>query len=174
MKIRPAHQADAASLAALSIEVWIGTYLRYGVSSFFAEYALSEFTTARFERLLKEGNDLLVVSENRDGIDGYIRVAKERVAPVEGLSDLEIATFYVQPRHHGKGIGSALLDCAIDHAQANNRNSIWLTTNSENQPAIDFYLSKGFLQVGTTDFRIGEQYYPNHVLALKTPSHIQR
>ncbi len=74
MKLRPAQKTDAASLAALSIEVWIGTYLRYGVSSFFAEFALREFTTARFEALIDEGADHLVVSENRDGIDGYIRL----------------------------------------------------------------------------------------------------
>lgn len=169
MKIRPAQRADAASLAALSIEVWISTYLRHGVNAFFAEFVLSEFTTARFEALLEEGGDMLMVSENSDGIDGYIRLAEKRVAPVDGLSDLEVLTFYVQPRHHGKGIGSALLDVAIKYAREQGRNGIWLTTNSENKPAIDFYLSKGFEQVGVTDFRIGDQAYPNHVLALTIP-----
>lgn len=93
MRLRPARKSDAASLAALSIEVWISTYLRHGVSAFFAEFALSEFTTARFEALLEEGKDLLIVSENRDGIDGYIRLAEGRPAPIDGLSDLEIVTF---------------------------------------------------------------------------------
>ncbi len=168
MKIRPAQKADAASLAALSIEVWIGTYLKRGVNAFFAEFALSEFTIARFEAILEEGQDLLMVSENEDGIDGYIRLAESRAAPVDGLSDLEIVTFYVQPRHHGKGIGSALLDVAVDYMHEKGRPSIWLTTNSENTPAIDFYLAKGFRQVGVTDFRIGDQAYPNQVLALNT------
>ncbi|UAB87964.1 GNAT family N-acetyltransferase [Ruegeria sp. SCSIO 43209] len=168
MKIRPAQKADAASLAALSIEVWIGTYLKRGVNAFFAEFALSEFTTARFEAILEDGQDLLMVSENEDGIDGYIRLAESRAAPVDGLSDLEIVTFYVQHRHQGKGIGSALLDIAIDYMREKGRPSIWLTTNSENTPAIDFYLAKGFRQVGVTDFRIGDQAYPNQVLALNT------
>ena len=88
--------------------------------------------------------------------------------PVDGLSDLEIVTFYVQHRHQGKGIGSALLDIAIDYMREKGRPSIWLTTNSENTPAIDFYLAKGFRQVGVTDFRIGDQAYPNQVLALNT------
>ena len=81
MKIRPAQKTDAASLAALSIEVWIGTYLKRGVNAFFAEFALSEFTTARFEAILEDGQDLLMVSENEDGIDGYIRLAENRIAP---------------------------------------------------------------------------------------------
>ncbi|UWR03888.1 GNAT family N-acetyltransferase [Ruegeria conchae] len=168
MKFRPAQKADAASLAALSIEVWVGTYLKRGVNSFFAEFALSEFTTARFEALLQDGQDLLMVSENEEGIDGYIQLAENRIAPVDGLSDLEIVTFYVQPRHHGKGIGSSLLDIAIDYSHEKGRQSIWLTTNFENTTAIDFYLAKGFEQVGVTDFRIGDQAYPNHVLVLNT------
>lgn len=168
MKIRPAQKSDAASLAALSIEVWVGTYLRRGVNSFFADFVLSEFTAARFESFLEDGKDLWMVSENEDGIDGYIRLAENRMAPVEGLSDLEIVTFYVQPRHHGKGIGSALLDIAVDYTREKGRQSIWLTTNSENTPAIDFYLANGFRQVGVADFRIGDQAYPNHVLALNT------
>ena len=166
MKIRPAVKSDAASLAALSIEVWIGTYLRRGVNSFYADFALSEFTTARFETLMENPKERFMVSENLDGIDGYIRLTEEAAPPVKGLSDLEISTFYVQPRHHGSGIGSALLEQAVTHADRLKRASIWLTTNSENTPAIEFYISKGFRHVGTTDFRIHDQSYPNHVLSL--------
>ena len=66
--------ADAASLAALSIEVWVGTYLRQGASSFFAELVLSEFTAAWIEAIVDGGIDFLIFSENLDGIDGNIRV----------------------------------------------------------------------------------------------------
>ena len=66
--------ADAASLAALSIEVWVGTYLRQGASSFFAELVLSEFTAARIEAIVDGGIDFLIFSENLDGIDGNIRM----------------------------------------------------------------------------------------------------
>ena len=58
--------ADAASLAALSIEVWVGTYLRQGASSFFAELVLSEFTAARIEAIVDGGIDFLIFSENLD------------------------------------------------------------------------------------------------------------
>jgi methyl coenzyme M reductase alpha subunit len=54
MAIREASIDDASSLAALSIEVWIGTYLRNGVSKFFADYALSTFTTQIFEAFIDD------------------------------------------------------------------------------------------------------------------------
>ncbi|WP_311202217.1 hypothetical protein [Leisingera sp. S132] len=39
--IRPAGMHDCSSLAALSIEVWAGTYLRNGISAHFADYVLA-------------------------------------------------------------------------------------------------------------------------------------
>jgi len=44
MSLRLARQSDASSIAALSIEVWLGTYLRRGINPFFNDYVLSEFT----------------------------------------------------------------------------------------------------------------------------------
>ncbi|WP_242532261.1 GNAT family N-acetyltransferase, partial [Salipiger thiooxidans] len=41
--------------------------------------------------------------------------------------------------------------------------SVWLTTNSENAPAIAFYLKQGFERVGTTHLTIQDQAYPNDV-----------
>src|SRR6185312_7688269 len=89
MNIRRAKHSDAASLAALSIEVWVGTYLRKGISEFFADYVLSEFTKANFERLLVDANEIFFVSESLDGLDGFIRISLGRKALVEGCSAIE-------------------------------------------------------------------------------------
>ncbi|WP_082760166.1 GNAT family N-acetyltransferase [Agrobacterium bohemicum] len=68
MLFRHAKASDASSLAAISIEVWIGTYLRKGVNGFFADYALSEFTTTKLEAIITSDNERIIVSENEDGI----------------------------------------------------------------------------------------------------------
>jgi diamine N-acetyltransferase len=163
MTIRPARPSDAAILAAISIEVWLGTYIRRGVNAFFAEYALNEFTAARFSALIDHPNEHIWVSENDDGLDGFIRVSEGQAAPVAGCSTTEISTLYVQPRHHGKGIGLLLLEQGLVFARQSGCPSVWLTTNSENAPAIGFYLRQGFEKVGTTDFRIEDQAYQNDV-----------
>lgn len=168
MTLRMAQPSDAPCLAAISIEVWLGTYIRRGVSAFFAEYALTEFTAGRFEMLIADPDETLIVSENEDGPDGFIRVTSGNPAPVEGCSDTEISTLYVQPRHHGKGIGGALLDAGL---RAAGSRSVWLATNSENTPAIGFYLARGFEKVGTTHFRIRDQAYLNNVYRYIFPGH---
>jgi diamine N-acetyltransferase len=164
MPLRPATLPDASSIAAISLEVWLGTYLKHGVSAFFADYALETFTTAKTAQLIADPDQHILVSENAEGLDGFIRLTSGVTAPVAGCADLEVATLYVQPRHHGKGIGKTLLQAAVDHARASGRPSLWLTTNAENLPAIAFYRAQGFRLVGDTHFSIGTQAYLNHVL----------
>ena len=161
MSIRSAEITDASSLAAISIEVWLGTYLREGVNAFFADYVLAEFTTAKFETILNDPAETIWVSENVIGIDGFVRVTSGKAAPVAGCSDVELTTLYVQGRHQGKGIGLALLKQALTLGDP------WLTTNMENEPAIAFYLAQGFAIVGETHFKVQDEAYLNHVIAYR-------
>ena len=166
MVLRRANHSDASSIAAISIEVWVGTYLKNGVSAFFANYALEEFTIEKTRNLISDPGTFIMVSENREGIDGFIRVSSRSSAPVSGCSNMEISTFYVQPRHHGKGIGKRLLSAALDYCRDASVDSVWLTTNAENGPAIAFYLAKGFEHVGETDFCIEDKGYLNNIYRL--------
>lgn len=86
-------------------------------------------------------------------------------APVDGCSLTEICTLYVQPRHHGRGLGKGLLAEAFSHLSGKGAESVWLTINSENTPAIGFYLAQGFRCVGQTVFEIDDQAYPNEVFS---------
>lgn len=167
MTIRLATLDDASSLAALSIEVWIGTYLRQGVSGFFADYVLAEYTPARLEGWMADAGQLLMVAEGEEGITGYTCLSFDSPCAQAPGFTTEISTLYVQPRHHGKRIGQALLSAAQDQCRARGLKNLWLTTNSENTPAIGFYHGQGFETLGTTHFRIGDERYPNDVLALE-------
>lgn len=51
---------------------------------------------------------------------------------------------YVLPDHQGKGVGSALMDRAIDHARALGLESLHLSIESGNEPARRLYMSCGF------------------------------
>ena len=164
---RHALLTDAASLAVISMEVWTGTYLRRGVSAFFADYALAEFTREKFQAIITKPDERIIVSENDNGIDGFVRLSLNSTAPVEGCSSTEIRTLYVQPRHHGKGIGKGLLNESLKLCAAYESHSAWLTVNSENTYALAFYAAHDFQTVGQTYFRIADQTYPNEVLRRK-------
>ncbi|MDF3415377.1 GNAT family N-acetyltransferase [Sulfitobacter sp. M57] len=167
MTLRSPQLSDASSIAAISIEVWLGTYLKRGVTAFFADYALQEFTTRKTEALISDPDQFILVSQNDEGIDGFIRVTSNAQPPVEGCSTTEIATLYVQPRHHGKGIGKRLLHTALRHCRDQGKDAVWLTTNAENAPAIAFYRAQGFEHVGETYFRVQDQGYLNNVYSYR-------
>lgn len=165
--LRPAELEDASSLAALSIEVWLGTYLRHGVNGFFADYVFAELTPQRMEEHLQRESEIFIVSQNRDGIDGFIRLTKDALPPAGQGSPLEISTLYVQPQHHGRGVGQALLKAGLRQASDLGAPHPWLTTNVENTSAIGFYQRQGFSITGRTHFCIGDQAYPNEVLTYR-------
>lgn len=164
--IRLATLDDAAALAALSIEVWVGTYLRQGVGSGFAEYVLGAFTPAKMQAQISDPRQIVLVSENIDGIDGYIRVALDSPAPNALTPSTEIATLYVQPRHHGRGLGQKLMQAAVADCRPRAIPALWVATNSENTPAIRFYIAAGFTPAGQTAFHLDGQDYPNDVFVL--------
>nr|WP_264213937.1 GNAT family N-acetyltransferase [Leisingera thetidis] len=168
-EIRPATAEDCASLAALSIEVWLATYLRAGISRIFAEHVLAQYTPDHFAAALKTSEQCILVSQNREGIDGYIRVAHNSPCPAGGLSRTEIATLYVRPCHQGEGKGAGLLIAGLQACGTRGWDAPWLAANSENLRAIAFYLRHGFEPAGLTCFRIGEASYANDVLQYRGP-----
>jgi ribosomal protein S18 acetylase RimI-like enzyme len=164
--IRKAQEQDSSGLAAVSIEVWMNTYLRDGVSPLFADYVLSEFTAQNFRNALADSNMAIWVSENGIGIDGFATVCSSATPPLADCSSLEITTLYVRPRRQSGGRGAALLQRALEHCRGIGGESAWLKVNAENSRAIDFYLRHGFNKIGSTYFRIADQAYENYVMKI--------
>ncbi|WP_122072646.1 GNAT family N-acetyltransferase [Pseudophaeobacter sp. EL27] len=165
--LRPACPEDASSLAALSIEVWLGTYLRRGINGFFADYVIAELTPQRMAAHLARDSESIIVSQNAEGIDGFIRISNGVMPPAGPGCAVEIATLYVQPRHQVRGLGQALLQAGLQRCADLGASHPWLTTNSENTSAIGFYQRMGFEITGRTHFQVQDQSYPNEVLTYR-------
>ena len=164
MQIRQAKNSDAAAIAVLSTEVWINTYLRNGINETFANYALKEFTKEKFEMVLMSTNETILVSENSNGIDGFIRLSTDKTCTSISASPCEITTLYVQPRHQSKHVGLHLLKAGIEHCLEQGHAQPWLAVNTENERAVKFYLRNGFIKDGQTYFEIEDGKYLNEIL----------
>ena len=97
--LRPAVIGDVPSLALLSPEVWSCTYLRHGITAFFVDCALDDFTKARFEDVLQDLLEVISVLEKSTGIRGYIRLGLNSECGIEGCGVVEIKTLYLRPHH---------------------------------------------------------------------------
>lgn len=156
--------ADAANLAALSIEVWLHTYARDGIRRAFSDYVLREFTAARFTDRLSSPHEAVVKCERDGHLLGYLRLDFASVCPTVPGVTTEIATLYVRSRQARQGIGSALLAHASDICRARGVAGVWLCVNHENAPAIAFYEAQRFTRHGSCRFELEDERHENFIL----------
>lgn len=174
MLIRPAVPADARTLAALAIHVWLDTYAFHGIRDGLAEYVLTTFTPDHFSRVLTAPDKRLLVAENNALLTGYLLLTFDSPCPTNADMQCEIDTLYVQPAFHGKGVGSALLAAADAAARNRQHSALWLAMYVHNQKASAFYTARGFERIGTTYFPLEGEQHENAILArginLATPA----
>lgn len=77
-----------------------------------------------------------------------IHVAVEDGKPVGfiGMNGDEIDMLFIEPANHGQGIGSALIDLV-----AESRRRLLVDVNEQNPKGLEFYLGRGFRQVGHSE-----------------------
>ncbi|MCM5554097.1 GNAT family N-acetyltransferase [Pleomorphomonas sp. NRK KF1] len=156
--------ADAANLAALSIEVWLHTYGRDGIRQAFSDYVLNEFTVERFVGHVADPRGAVLKCERGPYLLGYLRLDFEAACPtVPGVTG-EIATLYVRSRHARQGIGAGLLAEAAGLCRARGLERFWLAVNHENTPALRFYEAQGFRRQGSRDFELEGERHENFIL----------
>ncbi len=156
--------ADAANLAALSIEVWLHTYARDGIRRAFSNYVLGEFTAARFEGHLSSPSQAIVKCERGDSLLGYLRMDFKAVCPTLPELTGEIVTLYVRAHHARNGIGASLLAHASDLCRQRNLTGFWLAVNHENAAAIRFYDAQHFRRKGSRYFELEGERHENFIL----------
>ncbi|WP_395316181.1 GNAT family N-acetyltransferase [Variovorax sp. UC74_104] len=167
LHIRPAIAADAPALAALSIQVWLGTYATEGVNELIARYVLDEFTPAAFAGWMADADTALLIAETGGHLAGYARLRLDAQQEFFPPASTELCTLYVQEPFTRSGVGSALLHEALAAARDRTGNgALWLTVNVLNRRACAFYEKHGFTRKGTAWFVLGNDRHENHVLGV--------
>ncbi|MGJ7546689.1 N-acetyltransferase family protein [Variovorax sp. LT1R16] len=164
LHIRTATSADAHSLAALSIQVWLSTYATAGVNQAAARFVLSEFSVENFVRLSTDRTVALLVAEEGKALTGYALSRFGCISPLGSGPDTEMATLYVQEPSTHRGVGTALLakTRAVVHERTG-ADDIWLSVKADNLRAQAFYRQRGFMMRGTTQFVLEQVAYENFV-----------
>jgi ribosomal protein S18 acetylase RimI-like enzyme len=72
-----------------------------------------------------------------------------------GSEMLELPCLYVLYHFHGLGLGKALTNVVIEHAQANGHDTVTLRVNAKNESATGFYGHFGFEVFSAEAFRAG-------------------
>jgi ribosomal protein S18 acetylase RimI-like enzyme len=149
MIIRVAAPADAATLAAISLKTFVETFAPHNTAADMESYTSVAFTEEKQRREIEtEGVVTLLGEEDGDAI-AYAQIRHTPGAP---HGDVEIARFYVDQLHHGRGIAPMLMDAVETHARSLGGTRLWLGVWEHNFRAIAFYRKRGFVQRGAQPF----------------------
>lgn len=89
---------------------------------------------------------------------GYAKVSPLAApAPAPKPGAMELRQIYVDKRWHGKGVGDALIEWALNTARSKGAPEIYLTVFVHNSRAKRFYSRYGFSEVGHCAFVMGDR-----------------
>jgi len=138
ISIQYAERSDLPALADLAQIIWWKVY----------PDIISE---DQIKYMLDRGYDLAVLEAEMDAGVLFPLLWRERTliglasfGPQPGGREAKLHKLYLDPDHHGQGLGSRLLNWIEDEAEARNFSGIMLQVNKQNTRAITAYRRRGF------------------------------
>lgn len=114
----------------------------------------------------KENNVYLLALLEEEPV-GFAKIKKFSLnGQIESIAQMELQKIYVLQEHHGKKIGTSLLNEIKYIANDICPDYIWLDTHISNDRAIKFYEKNGFIKINKHFFTIGSQIFEYYVMGL--------
>lgn len=158
--IRPAVQADAAPLARLGRETFIDTFVDgFGIPYPDADletYLAGSFSEAALSEKLREPGGAWWVAERDGELLAFANAGPNGLPHPEARpSHAELRRLYVARSAQGLGLGTQLLQIALDWMEANGDGPLWIGVWSGNLKAQKLYEAWGFEKAGEYQFPVG-------------------
>ncbi|WEK38745.1 MAG: GNAT family N-acetyltransferase [Candidatus Brevundimonas colombiensis] len=158
--IRPARLEDAAALGSLGRQTFVDTFVT-GFRIPYPPVDLKAFLDASFDleptrKKLAEPGCAWWVAERDGELLALANAGPNGLPhPDARTGDLELRRLYVARAAQGLGLGTALLNLALDWMQANTAGPLWIGVWSGNEKAQRLYAAHGFAKVGEYDYPVG-------------------
>lgn len=150
MEIREATPDDAAAIARVHVDSWIGAY-RGIVPDEILDNLSVDRRTEGWTRMLTNGDVWAFVAEEVGVVRGFVGCGSierpegdDEFAGLDPNDTAELTTIYIDPRWWGRGIGQALMDVAVADLRKREFTSAVLWVLAENDRARRFYESGGW------------------------------
>jgi len=141
--IRSATPVDARAIATIHVEAWRAAYRGIVPDEYLDSLSIDRRESAWRQNLLAAETSTWVAQE-ADGIVGWISAGPSRDLDA-GTSAGEIWAVYVAPECWGKGVGRSLCVQAEQHLRAQDFIAVTLWVLKDNERAVRFYQSNGFV-----------------------------
>lgn len=159
--IRRATVDDAAALAELAERTFRDTFAADNKPEDLAMHIANYYGEPQQRREIESVDGITLVVEDDRRLIAYTQI---RRAPSKH-GDVEIARFYVDRAHHGRGIAQSLMAAAHDAARELGGTTLWLGVWERNPRAIAFYEKCGFRDVGSHAFLVGTDLQTDRIMS---------
>jgi ribosomal protein S18 acetylase RimI-like enzyme len=161
VRVDVAGVADAAELASVAARTFPLACPPSATPENIAAFIDTHLSPERFVEYLNDPERAVLAARDDGRIIGYCMMIRgvpddpDVQQAVTVRPSVELSKMYVLPDNHSTGAATALMDAAIDRAEAMDAKSVWLGVNRHNQRAQRFYTKHGFTINGTKVFHLG-------------------
>lgn len=165
--IRPATSSDVPALTSFGARVFRETFGPHNRPEDLAAYLEATYAEDRQRSELDDPARATLIMDSPEGIVGFAQLRAASVPDcVAGPAPIELLRFYVDPAWHGRGLAPALMDAVVSEALARCAGTLWLGVWEHNGRAIAFYRKRGFHDVGSHEFLLGEDRQTDRIMVL--------
>lgn len=154
--IRPVRRDELDALLSIARTTFIETFAQDNSPEDIEIYSSRAFTRGTLLSEYDNPDSCFYFADIDGKIGGYLKLNRGS-AQTEAVSDnaLEIERIYVSSEMQGRKLGKALFNFAIDEAQRQKCDWMWLGVWENNQKAIEFYTRQGLKPFGEHSFLFG-------------------
>ena len=155
--IRTAAAKDAALIADLSRQTFFDTYAAWNTAANMDKFLQQQFTRERLMAEVGTADDIFLLAYEGDEPVGYAKLREGKIPEkLVKTQALEVARLYARTDKIGRGVGSALMQAAVQYATEKGKTVLWLVVWKENSRAVRFYEQWGFEKFDECDFVLGD------------------
>ncbi|WP_338423007.1 GNAT family N-acetyltransferase [Enterococcus durans] len=164
IEIKKMTVSDAELLQIISIETYRDTFGEYNSEELMRIYLDEAYEINKLMKELQNEQSEFYWAMVDGEIAGYLKLNVDQ-AQSEKMGDhfLEIERIYVRSAFKANGIGSTLMALAIQRAQEQQKEAIWLGVWEHNHPALRFYKKHGFSHHSEHIFYMGDDAQTDYI-----------
>ena len=157
VQIIPATPSDILTLQSIGRQTFFETFAESNTEENMAKYLEEGFSIQKLTAELTHPDSSFYFAVANDQVIGYLKINRG-ASQTEQQSNkaLEIERIYVLKAYHGKNIGQLLYEKAMQLAEQQQVEYVWLGVWEENPRAIRFYEKNGFVAFDKHIFKLGE------------------
>lgn len=156
LKFRPGLLEDAAKIADLGRQTFIDFFDQIYRKSDLDVYLQEYFSEERVKSDLQDPDIEYRIAMSSNTMTSYAKIGTPSIdVPDDGETYLQLHRLYVKENRQGVGVGGILLQWAIERARERGASELCLGVWVDNNKAISFYESRGFVAKSTYDVSIG-------------------